>query len=145
MWTTQHFKDLSTADLYEILQLRSKVFVLEQSCAYVDPDGKDINAYHLFGKKDGKIVAYCRLVAPGDSFKEASIGRVITHPAYRRFGFGKEMMEKAITETRRIFSTQPIRIGAQCYLINFYGSFGFKTDSAVYLEDNIEHVEMVLG
>ena len=144
MWILKHFNELENAELYEILQLRSKVFVLEQNCAYVDEDGKDLTAFHLFKKADDKIVAYCRLLAPGDSFAEASIGRVITHPHYRRSGFGKDMMPVALKETRKMFNTSSIRIGAQCYLIKFYESFGFVVDSGVYLEDNIEHVEMLL-
>ena len=144
MWILKHFNELDNLELYEILQLRSKVFVLEQNCAYVDEDGKDPKAFHLFKKADNKVVAYCRLLAPNDSFAEASIGRVITHPHYRRNGLGRDMMPVAIEKTRELFGTSSIRIGAQCYLIKFYESFGFVVESDVYLEDNIEHVEMLL-
>ena len=141
-WANKKFEDLSPAELYSILQLRSEVFVVEQNCVYLDLDSKDQHCYHLMGWLDEKLVAYTRLVPPGISFEYPSIGRVVTSPSARRSGFGKLLMEKSIDETIRLFGISPIRIGAQLYLQKFYTSLGFITSSDVYLEDGIEHIEM---
>jgi ElaA protein len=144
-WQATSFADLSVAELYEALALRQLVFVVEQTCAYQDCDGKDARAVHLLGRaEDGRLVAYARLFGPGVSFAERSIGRVVTHPDVRRQGAGKELMREAIERTRATFGDGPIRIGAQRYLERFYGELGFRVASAPYDEDGIPHVEMVL-
>jgi ElaA protein len=144
-WQAVPFADLSVAELYEILALRQLVFVVEQTCAYLDCDGKDPLATHLLGRDDdGKIVAYARLLPPGVSFDEASIGRVLTHPAIRGVGAGGELMREAIARSRATFGDGPIRIGAQRYLERFYRELGFEVASAAYDEDGIPHVEMLL-
>ena len=144
-WTALSFPELSVDDLYELLALRQLVFVVEQRCPYLDCDGKDRAAIHLLGRDDdGRLVAYARLLSPGTSFAEASIGRVVTHPAVRRTGAGRELMSEAIARTRMAFGPGPIRIGAQQYLERFYGDLGFRIASAPYDEDGIPHVEMLL-
>lgn len=143
-WVYKTFNTLEPAELYAIMQLRNEVFVVEQNCVYQDADGKDAASRHLMGWDENNLVAYCRLLPPGLAFEEASIGRVVSSPRYRKIGCGKEMMNVAIEKTLIQFNTKKIRIGAQLYLKNFYGSLGFKQVSDVYLEDGIEHIEMLL-
>ena len=142
-WTYKHFSELNTAELYEILWLRSKVFVVEQNCVYLDNDFKDQESWHLCGWIENRLVAYVRILPPGLSYAEASIGRVLTHPDFRKQGFGIELMKVAINKTITQFNVNTIKISAQCYLLNFYNSLGFKTCSEEYLEDDIPHVEML--
>ena len=144
-WTYKPFGDLTSEDLYQILTLRNKVFVVEQNCVYADTDGKDLSSFHLYGKKNNVLVAYARILPPQLAFEEASIGRVVTDPQYRRSGIGKELMEVAIEKTFNQFNVNSIRIGAQKYLLEFYKSLGFRTQGEIYLEDGIPHVEMILS
>jgi ElaA protein len=145
-FTIKAFKDLSVDELYQILQLREEVFVIEQNCIYNDIDGIDKNCFHLFAvdQRAIKIIAYARLVPAGIKFEVPSIGRVICHPNYRKLGLGKALMSKAITETKELFKIDIIKISAQTYLFNFYNSLGFKAISEAYDEDGIEHVNMIL-
>ena len=144
-WQVVPFAELSASALYEALALRQLVFVVEQTCPYLDCDGKDAFALHLLGRDErGELVAYARLFAAGKSFREAAIGRVVTHPSVRRTGVGRALMREAIARTRAAFGAGPIRIGAQRYLEAFYGSLGFEIASAPYDEDGIPHVEMLL-
>ena len=142
-WYSKSFEDLSVNELYEILTLRSIVFVVEQNCVFLDPDHKDHKCLHFMGWHNNDLVAYCRIVPPGVSFKEPSIGRVVSSPGYRGTGAGRIMMQKAVSITRELFDNQPIRIGAQLYLSKFYSSLGFEAQGDIYLEDGIQHVEMV--
>jgi ElaA protein len=144
-WRYKSFEDLTAQEVYAILQLRSEVFVVEQNCVYQDIDGKDQKSFHLMGWEGGDLVAYCRLVKPGVSFVEASIGRVITSPKYRGNGFGIALIEKALAQIVETFGVGDIKIGAQLYLKKFYGSFGFVQTSEMYLEDDIPHIEMLLA
>ena len=145
-WQVLPFHALTPASLYEELALRQLVFDVEQTCAYLDADGKDNRALHLLGRDEaGMLVAYARLFAPGASFTEAAIGRVVTHPAVRRTGAGRALMREAIARSREAFGPGPIRIGAQRYLERFYGELGFEISSAPYDEDGIPHVEMRLA
>lgn len=144
-WSYKHYKDLTTDELYQILSLRSSVFIVEQNCVYQDLDNKDRESWHLCGLLNNVLVAYARILPPGLSYSAASIGRVITHPNYRREGYGIALMTLAIEKTKKQFETDTIKIGAQCYLINFYASFGFAISSAEYIEDGILHIEMTLG
>lgn len=142
--TYKHFTSLNTKELYTILSLRSEVFVVEQNCVYLDTDKKDLDAWHLCGWKDDVLVAYVRILAPGVSYEEASIGRVLTNPAFRKNGYGVELMNVAIEKTLQQFNVQKIKIGAQLYLLNFYSNLGFTQTSEVYIEDGIPHIEMLL-
>ncbi len=137
------FDSLTLKELYAILRLRSEVFVLEQQCVFLDADEKDFKCQHLMLYSEQKLVAYARIVPPGVSFQEASIGRVVTSPAVRGKNFGKILMRLAISNCERLHGLRDIRIGAQSYLQQFYESFGFVQTGESYLEDDIPHIEMV--
>ena len=141
-WKIKLFNELSLQELYSLLKLRSIVFVVEQNCVYQDIDGKDEKALHLLGEYNNEIVAYARLFKGGDYFENASIGRVVIHPDARDKKFGHEMMQKAIAGIETYFKETKITISAQLYLQKFYESHGFVKTSDVYLEDDIEHIEM---
>jgi ElaA protein len=144
-WVLKHFNELTPHELYYILQLRSEVFVVEQNCIYQDADNKDFKSNHFMGfNNEGQLMAYTRLLPPGVSYKEMSIGRVVTHADVRKLGAGKELMKRSVDTCYELFGKEDIRIGAQLYLQKFYESFGFKKDSDVYLEDGIEHIKMLL-
>lgn len=140
---TKTFNELTTQELYNILQLRSEVFVVEQDCVYQDVDGKDQKALHIFGIKNNEIVAYTRAFKPGDYFNEASIGRVVVTKNQRQHKYGYDIMEASIQAIKSKFNTNSIRISAQCYLKKFYNNLGFKEVGEEYLEDGIPHIEMV--
>jgi ElaA protein len=141
-WKIRPFETLSTNELYDILRLRSEIFVVEQNCVYLDLDGKDKLALHLFGEFEGKIVAYSRLFKPGITFDNASIGRVVVAANYRNRKWGHDLMREAIAGIQSHFGESKITIGAQLYLKKFYESHGFVQTSEMYLEDDIPHIEM---
>ena len=142
-WQCKKFDDLSPRELYAIMRLRNEVFVVEQDCVYQDLDNKDQQSWHLMGWEGSELVAYTRLIPPGISYTEASIGRVVTSPSVRRTGLGKELMEVSLGEIKKLFGEGALKLGAQLYLKNFYTGFGFHPSSDVYLEDGIEHIEMI--
>jgi ElaA protein len=148
-WMCSAFADLSPQDLYAAMVLRQRVFVLEQKCAYLDADGVDEKAFHLFGwvKGDGwqRLVAYSRLFPPRVKYAEASIGRVVTHPDVRGTGLGQSLMTQAIRLVEEKRWGSEIRIQAQMYLERFYEGFGFRRVTEPYLEDDIWHVDMRRG
>ncbi|MBO9573828.1 MAG: GNAT family N-acetyltransferase [Chitinophagaceae bacterium] len=139
----KHFKDLTPAELYAIIRLRNEVFVVEQNCVYQDADNKDIYCYHLMVYSDNILVAYARLVPPGLSYEEMSIGRVVTSNPVRGKGVGKLLMESAIAGCYKVYGKSDIRIGAQLYAKPFYAALGFKETGDIYDEDGIEHIEMI--
>ena len=136
---------MSPAELYAVLQLRNEVFVVEQNCVFQDADDKDQHSWHLMAWINDRLVGYTRLVPANISYPEVSIGRVVTFPKMRKSGIGKQLMEKSIEMISVLWKKQPIRIGAQLYLKKFYESFGFQQSSEIYLEDNIEHIQMILA
>jgi len=142
-WSLKKFEELSSLELYEILRLRSEVFVVEQNCVFLDMDDKDQFSLHLQGRIDGKLAAGVRILPPGLSYDEPSIGRVVSSPLFRRKGVGIELMKTAIKETISLYGDVAIKIGAQLYLKNFYESFGFIQCSETYLEDDIPHIKMI--
>ncbi|PWK26855.1 ElaA protein [Arcicella aurantiaca] len=144
-WYHKHFRDLNTTELYQILQLRNEVFIVEQNCPFQDLDDKDFKCYHLMGfdTVSQKIMAYTRIVPAGVSYEEASIGRVVSSPLARGGGIGKQLMKKSVELLEELYGGVSIRIGAQLYLKKYYESFGFQQDSEVYLEDGIEHIIML--
>lgn len=148
-WSWAHFDELTLAELYAVLRLRQRVFVVEQNCAYLDLDDADQQAYHLLGWLDRSsdapplLAAYARVFEPGIKFVEASIGRVITDPQARGGGYGKLLMREAIERCSALVPGAPIRIGAQAHLERFYESFGFRRASELYDEDGIPHIEML--
>lgn len=143
-WEVKSFEGLTNKELYSILQLRAEVFILEQNCPYQDMDGKDIFSFHLMGTDErNHLIAYARLLPEDVSFKEVSIGRVVTSPLARRMGAGVQLMQNALEVIEQKHGKVPIRIGAQLYLKKFYERFGFVKASEMYLEDGIEHIEML--
>ena len=138
----KRFNELSTSELYSVLQLRSEVFVVEQNCVYQDIDGKDAKAIHLLGTYNNELVAYVRIFKPGDYFEQASIGRVVVKQNYRNRKWGYDLMNEAIQATQTVFNETKITISAQLYLKKFYENLGFTQTSEMYLEDDIPHIEM---
>ncbi len=139
-YTLSSFAALSTSQLYEILRLRSEVFVVEQDCVYQDMDGLDQASLHVCEWNGGKLLAYTRLLAPGVDFEGASaIGRIITCPSVRRKGHGRPIIQESIAECLRRWPTAPIKLHAQTYLLAFYEEFGFKAYGEEFLEDGLPH------
>lgn len=136
------FNELSLEELYQLLRLRSEVFVVEQNCVYQDIDDKDQKAVHLLGFSDGILVAYSRLFQPGDYFKQASIGRVIIKESYRNKKWGVLLMMESIRLLEEDFQQNVITLSAQLHLKFFYESLGFECVGESYLEDGIPHIEM---
>ena len=136
------FSELNTTELYQILQLRSEVFVVEQDCVYQDIDFKDQKALHVFGFKNDKVVAYTRIFKPGDYFENASIGRVVVAEKERKFGYGHLIMKASISAIKNNFKVDEITISAQKYLKKFYETHQFKQVGEEYLEDGIPHIRM---
>jgi ElaA protein len=140
------FSSMSGREVHDVLQLRARVFVVEQKCPYLDPDGVDPQCWHgLVRDEAGALVATARIVPPGVKYVEPAIGRVVSAPEARRTGAGRALMISAIAQTKRLFPGQPIRIGAQRYLEKFYGSLGFVQTGEPYDEDGIPHIEMLRG
>lgn len=144
-WRCKRFNELTPEELYEIIRLRIEVFVVEQNCPYQDCDEKDHAARHFGAWENNCLLAYTRLLPAGVSYEEAaSIGRVVTSPAARGSGLGKELMRRSIEEIYRLYGRCDIRISAQLYLQHFYESFSFVRESDVYQEDGIDHIRMIL-
>ena len=137
------FEELSLHELYELLQLRAEVFVVEQDCVYQDIDGKDEKALHVLGFEEGKLVAYTRIFPPGIYFSEAAIGRVVVREDSRKNKFGHEILNASIKVIEENFNTRSIKLSAQTYLTKFYESHGFKRIGEGYLEDGIPHIAMI--
>jgi ElaA protein len=142
-WRFASFDDLTPREVHDLYQARVAVFVVEQKCPFQDVDGVDPACWHLFGRSQGALLAYCRLVPPGLKFAEPSIGRVLTTGAGRRTGAGRELMGEAVRRAQALWPDRDIRIGAQRYLDRFYGEFGFVQCSEPYEEDGILHIEML--
>jgi len=141
--TTKTFKELTTDELYALLQLRSEVFVVEQDCVYQDIDYKDQKALHVLGFKNNKLVAYTRLFKPGDYFNYASIGRVIVAQNEREHKYGYDIMNASINAIKEYYKETRIKISAQMYLKKFYNNLGFEEVGEGYLEDGIPHIGMI--
>lgn len=139
---TRTFNELSNTELYELLKLRSEVFVVEQNCVFLDMDDKDQEALHVLGFDGKRLVAYTRLLAPGHSYPEASIGRVVSHPSARGMNYGREIMQYSIQHILKQYQTDQIVISAQLYLKRFYSELGFVAEGEVYPEDDIPHIKM---
>lgn len=143
-WKLKAFDELTPYELYAILRLRTEVFIVEQNCPYQDEDDKDQKGWHLMGWQDDLLAGYTRLLPVGVAYDDMpSIGRVVTSPAVRGTGIGKELMQVSIEKCEELFGKRPIRIGAQQYLERFYRSLGFEQTSEMYLEDDIPHIKMV--
>ncbi|HBO38138.1 MAG TPA: GNAT family N-acetyltransferase, partial [Pasteurellaceae bacterium] len=136
---------LTNSELYQILQLRSAVFVVEQQCVYQDIDDKDVIAHHLFAMENKVMVAYCRILPAGVSAPEAAIGRIIVSPAQRGRNLSRLLIQKAIDIVTNEWLQKRIYIMAQAHLVPLYASLGFVVHSMAYLEDGIPHVDMLWG
>ncbi|RLZ12376.1 GNAT family N-acetyltransferase [Faecalibacter macacae] len=144
IWHYKLFVELTAKELYQIIQLRNEVFVIEQDCIYQDADGKDLKCGHLWATISEEVVAYSRIVPKGISYdNEPSIGRVVSSDKVRGMGLGKQLIEYSIQTIENRLFTSSIRISAQLYLKAFYESFGFEQVSEEYLEDDIPHIEML--
>jgi ElaA protein len=140
----KELKEFTIDELYDTLQLRSEVFVVEQGCVYQDIDGKDRKALHVIGKDEHeKIVAYTRIFDAGDYFEKASIGRVVVSSTARAFGYGHDIMKASIEAIQQHYNKTSIKISAQTYLKKFYESHNFAQVGEEYLEDEIPHIGMV--
>lgn len=147
-WKWYSFEDFSSTELYAILRLRQQVFIVEQQCAYLDCDDIDKVALHLVGwyeidKIQPMPCAYLRTIPPLKPKELPSIGRLLTHPDWRRRGVGREAILKGLQHLSTLYPTSPVRISAQQYLTRFYESLGFNISSDVYDEDGIPHIEMI--
>ena len=141
--TIKSFSEFSTQELYDILQLRSEVFVVEQDCVYQDLDGNDQKAIHILGYDEDQLAAYTRIFKPGNYFEECSIGRVVVSPLHRGKSYGKDIMLSSIAFAKAE-AYPSIKISAQCYLDKFYKDLGFISTGEKYLEDGIPHQAMIL-
>ncbi|WP_285419219.1 GNAT family N-acetyltransferase [Pseudomonas sp. efr-133-TYG-5] len=143
-WVCKHHSDLGKEQLYAILKLRSEVFVVEQRCAYLDPDGQDLDGdtCHLMGWDGDQLVAYLRLLDPQSQGGDVVIGRVLTAPAGRGKGLGHAMMEQALKQAEKHWPQVPIYLSAQAHLQGYYGRYGFVVAGEEYLEDDIPHIGM---
>lgn len=139
-----HYVDLEKDDFHDLIALRIAVFVVEQNCPYIELDGKDKKAYHLFVKNEtNNIVGTLRIFAAGIAYNEASIGRVASHPDYRHLKIGHLMMQSAMDFIQNELNKPNVRISAQTHLCNFYAKYGFVATGHEYLEDGIPHSEML--
>lgn len=143
VWRLLAFDDLRVYELYEVLRLRSEVFVVEQQCIFHDMDGSDPKAMHLLGVSKGELQAYSRCFEPGVKFPEASFGRVLVRDRARGKGLGHQLIEQSIIAVSQVWGPQPIRIGAQKHQAKLYADSGFEATGQPYFEDGIEHMEMV--
>ena len=137
------FNELSIHELYEILELRSEVFVVEQDCAYQDVDGEDQEALHLLGYESNILAAYARIFPPGTYLDKACVGRVVVKDTHRGKALGVQLMKAAIEIALKKFETPVIALSAQTYLTKFYKDLGFQPEGEEYLEDGIPHILMV--
>lgn len=143
-WVTKSFSELTVDELYDLLKLRSEVFVVEQNCIFLDMDNNDQKAFHTIGFMGDEVVATTRLFDKDIMYEGyQSIGRVVGSPRHRGLGIGKALMQYSIQECERLFGKGPIKIGAQLYLKKFYGEQGFEQSGEVYLEDDIDHIPMI--
>ncbi|MBL8288399.1 MAG: GNAT family N-acetyltransferase [Rubrivivax sp.] len=143
-WTWARFADLRRDDLYDALALRSRVFVVEQRCAYLDLDGHDRAAWHLLGRdgSTGALLSTLRVLDEGTKYAEPSIGRVVTAPEARGAGHGRALFAEGLARCLAAWPGRRIRLDAQAYLESFYAGFGFAREGAPYSEDGIAHVLM---
>lgn len=146
IWHEQLFKELTAESLYQFLRLRSEVFVVEQDCIYQDIDNNDAHATHIYAttttESISPVIAYARILKPGQKYPHASIGRIVTSTDLRGLGLGKQLVERSVKLCKKLYPDYGITISAQKHLEEFYKNFGFFSDSEVYLEDNIPHICM---
>jgi len=143
IWQCRALDELSARQIHAVFSARAAVFVVEQQCFYQDPDQFDIDAKHLIGWSGSEVAAYLRVLAPGTTYVEPSLGRILTTKGFRGGGLGRELIARGLAEIEKRYSATAVRIGAQAHLEKLYASFGFEVASAPYVEDGIPHIEMV--
>jgi ElaA protein len=139
------FDELTVPLLYDILALRSEVFVVEQDAVYMDLDGLDAAALHICLFEDDMFIGYARILPPGCKFEEASVGRIVIAASHRGKGLGKELIQRSMMELANAYGPSPVRIEAQQHLQPFYESLGFTRVSDPYDWGGIPHVKMLCG
>ncbi|MEM6545318.1 MAG: GNAT family N-acetyltransferase [Pseudomonadota bacterium] len=140
------FHELEALDVYEVLKLRAQIFVVEQSCVYLDPDDIDLDSFHLLLREQGRLIAYLRCVPPGVSYPaESSLGRIVVCTSQRGRELGRALVREGIERNFELWPQAAIKISAQAYLQGFYESLGFCSCSSIYLEDGIEHLAMMIS
>ncbi len=137
------FEELTTTELYQIMRLRNAVFVVEQNCIYQDVDNKDQKAIHIIGIKHEEVIAYARILKPGDYFDHTGIGRVVVSQPERKHGYGRLLMKATLKEIAKRFGKAPVELSGQAHLTAFYSDLGFVTSGEEYLEDGIPHIRMI--
>lgn len=143
-WCCKSFADLDVLTFHNIIQLRIDVFVIEQRCAYRDLDNKDLKSHHVYGlNSKNEVIAHARLLPKGVSYEFLSIGRVVVHPDYRKFGIGHQLMNYCMAQMKAVFGDDIIKISAQAHLQKFYNEHNFITITEEYMEDGIPHVGML--
>ena len=142
-WRVIPFKSLNVESLYEIIQLRQEIFIVEQDCPYIDADGVDLKCIHISGYHNKKLIAYSRIMPPDINYKEASIGRIITKKEFRGHGIGYQLVSISIDEIYKNYGNHPIRLSGQTYARAFYEKLGFIGEGEEYLEDGIPHISLV--
>ena len=140
IWKQKKFNDLTNTELYKILQLRSKIFVVEQNCAYNDLDNLDFEANHIICFLEKNIIGYSRII---DKKANIVIGRIIVEKKYRKKGIGEKLVKKSIRTAKRKIGKKSIIISAQKQWDSFYKKLNFKCTGKEYLEDGIPHQEMI--
>ena len=141
-WRWQQLEEFEAKDLYQMLALRQRIFVMEQRCIYLDADGVDAITEHLTGYDGDELVACLRLLPPHVKGPEAAIGRVAVARRYRKQGLGRELMRRALQRLRDHHRDPAVYLAAQSHLADFYASFGFEAVSELYDDDGIPHVDM---
>ena len=136
----RHFALFSGPEWHRVLKLRTAIFVVEQECPYQEVDNKDTNSWHFEVIDQVILIGTLRVLPPGVSYPECSIGRVAVHEGYRQLGLGRELMRVALAFCDVRWPT--VRLSAQTYLQSFYESLEFAAVGEPYLEDNIPHIEM---
>ncbi len=142
--TCKTFNELSLLELYDLLKLRTDIFVVEQECAYPELDDFDKQAHHIIGFLNNYIVAYARILPKDTVYKQVSIGRIAVHENERKNKLGKQLFDFTVKKTKEIYPGETLKIQAQTYLEKFYASFGFKTISEPYPDVGVWHVDMLL-
>jgi ElaA protein len=142
-WQCCALDELPARHIHAVFAARAAVFVVEQQCFYQDPDRFDLDAQHLIVWSGSEIAAYLRVLAPGTTYVEPSLGRILTTKAFRGSGLGRELIRRGLSEIEHRYPARAVRIGAQAHLEKLYASFGFEVASAPYIEDGIPHIEMV--
>lgn len=143
-WQDLHHAELTVPQLYALLKLRCEVFVVEQTCPYLDVDGDDLvgENRHLLAWRGDELVAYARILKSDEEFEPVVIGRVIVSSAARGEKLGNQLMQRAVASCQQYWPQKAIYLGAQAHLQNFYASFGFQPVTGVYDEDGIPHIGM---